>query len=439
MAGENDLPTAEPPAAESPEGRAAEAAGAVDRRDIVDGESAGGSIEPEGPDNQPAAAAAPPEEGEPAKEGGDDPKPPPDPREAIYKNAAAQRDRELAEVSEDDQVKQLDRYAGAAQPETQDEPDDDAAKAGASDTREAPAGEAPASAGVRLQVYGEEIEVSHDDVMQAGIQTLQKERAAEYRLKQAADAERALRQYRKELDEYRERLLAKAQGRQTDQPDPEKTAPPKSGATVTQDSEKIAEKANAVAEAIYRGDSAEVSKALTELLAGVAQGRTATPPTADVNEVVETALQRRQEQEEAARREETRKAVNRTFNEEFSDVSNDAEAFAVAQARFKAMLADPENEGKSQVEIARLAGDHARKRLHLQPPGSGGGTGQQPATASGGKKASDELAERREVKRTIVHSRPTSQRMPAPQPKQFPTNKEYVARLREGRGQAPLG
>jgi hypothetical protein len=413
----------------------------VDHVDIEDGVSAGASAEPESAAQEPAApeaAAAPAEEPvQPFKTSSDLA------RESIYAKHSEQRKAEIAESAKDPQVQILNAQAGGepAEPEEPAEPapalDQDAPLNRDDAAPEAAAAvEAAAADGIRISVYGQESIVAEDEVLRVGVQTLQKERAAEYRLQQAAESERKVRAYHKDLDAYRDRLVKMekdlragvAPARQD--PAAGKTAPPASGATVTLDEAKIAERAQAVAQAIYRGNAEETAKALQSLLTDVAQGRAATPPSVNVNEVVETAVTRLRELRETETYEERRTRVNDTFRTEFKDIHDDPELFAVAQTRFKALLSDPENDGKPLEEIARKAGQHVIDRFGLKPRADDGG---QPPTPG---KGATELEKRRTLKsKTVVRQPTSSQRQPAPSPaKQFPSNSDYVRQMRSARG-----
>ena len=152
-----------------------------------------GEQEPEGPAAAAAPAAAdPPATPEPPAEP-EKPEPPEDPRLAIGRRARERRAAELAEAGQDPQVKVLDTYAGAqheppAEPTPNAQPTDSDTSKGVKDVPPSGGDTDPTVQGIKISVYGEEVVVSEDDVRSAGIATLQKERAAEYRLSEAAKA-----------------------------------------------------------------------------------------------------------------------------------------------------------------------------------------------------------------------------------------------------------
>lgn len=408
-----------------------------------------GETEPEAPAaaSPPAAAAPPPV----------DPPEPPAPaappktaaeqaREDILARARERRAAEVAEGAADPQVQRLDEFAGGQPPAPHDSTVADDQPPAATTAR-APAKAAAAQNsdggedGVKISVYGEEVTVSEDEVREAGIATLQKERAAEYRLQEASKTESRLRKYHQDLDAYRDQLQAMEKkiraGQKLDATDvATATAPPSTGATVTVDDAKLADAARKAAEAIYRGDPSETAQALKSLLADVAQGRTATPPPVDVNAVAAAAADMVDERKEQRTAEERRTAVNKTFATEFKAVQDHPEAFLVAQARFNAMLADPSNEGRPWEELAREAGKAALHRYpELRPTPPSGGKGNEPPPAPAPGAVDDPLAQRRQLKRsTIVRPSSTSARAPAPQPQPVRSNKQFIADLRAARG-----
>lgn len=362
--------------------------------------------------------------------------------------ARERRQQEMADASKDEQVQVLDHLAtgtppAAPQNSTTDEPQ---APAKAAAPAAAVDGAAPAGEivdGIKLSVYGEELVVSEADVRAAGIQTLQKERAAEYRLQEAAKTEARLRKYHEDLDAFKATLVDMQKnlraGKAPTAQDAATIAALPKGAPAAVDDAKLADVARKAAEAIYRGDPAETAKALQSLLADVAQGRTATPPPVDVNAVAQAAADMVDKRSETRTVEEKRAAVNKAFATEFKAVNEHPEAFLVAQARFSAMLADPSNEGKPWEDIAREAGKAALHRypeLKSESPSNVTPPAPTPAVTP----PVDVLAQRRELKgRTVVRQPSTSARAPAPQPPQPRSNKQYVADLRTSRGLPPAG
>jgi hypothetical protein len=300
-----------------------------------------------------------------------------------------------------------------------------------------PAATAPAGGeadGIKISVYGEEVVVSEDEVRTAGIATLQKERAAEYRLQQAATQETRLRTYHKDLDAYAARLKAQEAdlkaGKLSGTNAAAAATPPSSGAPA--DVEKLAEGARKFTEAVYKGDPKETAKALEALLADVAKGRTATPPPVDVKAVAEAAADVMGERTT----EQKRAAVNKTFVDEFNSVSRHPEAFAVAKTKFDALLADPDNSGKPWEDLAREAGKAALGRYPelREAPGKSTPPPATPPTVD------ETLEKRRTLKtKTVVAPSTSSARAPAPQPQPVRSNKQYIADMRKQRGLPSAG
>jgi hypothetical protein len=288
-------------------------------------------------------------------------------------------------------------------------------------------------------IYGKEVEVPEDRVIAAGVEHLQKTGAAEYRLQQAAEAEKRLRKYHQELDAYRDTLATQA--KTPGAPATPSAALPNKGArpaTTVADAAKIDTLAEKVAASIFRGDMDATKAALREAFSDVAQGRgDATPPSLDVDTVVEAAVAKVREigkQERAAESETSkRERVNGTFQREFATVWDHPEAFAVAHTRFQALVADPDNAGKPLEDLAREAGTAALSRYpelraeqHREDPAP------RPRAQT---PVPDELANRRVVKRTIVRQPAASARKPAaPEAPAVLSNKDYVAQMRANRG-----
>jgi hypothetical protein len=367
------------------------------------------------------------------------PPPVPDARDDIYARARERRAAEIAAQADDPEVRNLDLYAGVpsapadnARPPTDGKPDN-------VDTP--PSGEESA-AGAKIRVYGEEVEVTDEQIREAGIAALQKTGAAEYRLQQAAQKERELKDYHRKLDEYKASLQKNPQSTATP------PAPPATGARVTApavDSAKIESHSSRIATAIFTGNTDDAKAAIREALNDVAQGRTATPPSLDVDAVVEAAAAKAHELGKKERVAETeadkRERVMGTFQREFGKVYESPEAFAVAHVRFQALIADPANAGKPLEDLAREAGNVALTRypeLRAEQHRDPATPTPTPRTAAAGPPA-DELANRRVVKRTVVRNQPAaSARMPsAPEAPAVPNNRDYVAQMRANRGLPP--
>jgi len=391
------------------------------------------------PDHSVAAEAAPATEERQA--------PPADPRDAIVSRARERRAAEISEAGKDPQVAVLDQYAGAEPAAVTDATTDVVSKAAAANVAAAAEDRSPSAEGIKISVYGEDVIVSEDDVRTAGIATLQKERAAEYRLQEASKSEGKLRQYHRELDAYRDSLKTMEKDIRAGKPPGTNDAatvaapPAPAGASVTVDDAKLAEGARKAAEAIYRGDPKETAEALKALLADVAQGRTATPPPVDVNAVAEAAADVVDQRTEKRTDEQKRAAVNRTFATEFTSVAKNPEAFAVAQTRFNALLSDPDNSGKPWEDLAREAGKAAIQRypeLSAGEVSNVAANGGKPSAA--GKTVVTTLQERRDLKsKTVVRQPTTGVRAAPPPPPQVRSNKQYVADLRSSRGLPPTG
>jgi hypothetical protein len=361
-----------------------------------------------------------------------------DPRVAIQARARELRNADIAESRKDLEVQQLDTFAG--KPPTAAAPTPDNSTPATEKSKDPALSAGPAVVdGIKISVYGEEQVVSEDDVRAAGIATLQKERAAEYRLQQASKQENDLRKYHRELDAYKAELEEQAKKlRAGHVPDAKAVAalaapPATTGASEGAVDAKLAEGARKFTEAVYRGDTAETQKALQSLLADVAQGRSATPPPVDVQAVAEAAADVLAKRSETSTAEQQRQAVNRTFATEFKAVVSHPEAFLIAKARFDAMLADPDNTGKPLEDLAREAGKAALHRYPELRPEGPGESNVEPVTPAA--RVTKTLEERRTVKaKTVVRPSGSSARAPAPTPQPVRTNKQFIADMRKSRG-----
>lgn len=418
----------------------------VDHVDVADGASIGhGAAEPESP--QPAAEPAPepaPTEEQPAPAAAEDD----DPRAAIYDRHREQRAAEEAEVAAlpPEQQAQVDRMRleAGVQPEPAAEPAPAPQPTAAQPAQPpaqpaqpaAPEGVATTDELVTIRVYGQEQQVPHQEVVQAGIETLQKERAADARLERVATYEREVRQYHGDCDAYREELR-RGNASAVSPGETAPPAPPDPGAPEPALSDDVLQE---VATDIYSGEPERTVEGLKKFAAGVVQGRgNATPPSVD--EIAEAVVPRALDAIVARDVEQERVNANEVFRDEYADIHGNPDLMAVAQYRMGVLHEDPANEGRSMLDLAREVGAAVRQQyLPSQPSPATQPGGQQPGPDPAPQPAvTDELAQRRLIKReTVVPTSEAHVAQPKPAEPSYPSNSDYVKRMREERGQPPV-
>lgn len=287
-----------------------------------------------------------------------------------------------------------------------------------------------------ITVYGMQEQVPTADIEAAGgIAAYQKQRAADVRLERLATYEASLRNWERQLSTQAHDAQhgATPAQRGAGQPEPSTT-------DVPGDSVDVGELADSLTDAIYSGDREEAAAKLKDAFATVsreavraAQAAMPAQPNASPE------AQRAQEQERAARAE-----ANAVFAREFSDLDTPVLRQAVLNA-VNDVSHDPVMIGRPLAEITREAAGRVREDVYgsrdappgYQPPPSqaaGAALHQQPVTPP-----KQDLAGRHALKRRTVVNPLTeaSGRSPAPPSNEadFPSNSDWVAQLRKGRGQ----
>lgn len=259
---------------------------------------------------------------------------------------------------------------------------------------------------VTVKIDGREQDVPRADVEDAGgIIAYQKSRAASIRMQRAATAERA-------AQEAYERLEQQRVSQETQDP--------------SQDGQETDIKAlrDELLDVVAEGSEQDIEAWVESKLTAKSKPKPETTQTiseaaAPVPTEARKELQRQWE--------EDRIAANAMMIEEYSDIMGDQEQMRVAQKRFNALAANPENVGRSQKEMAREAAEATR------------------AWAKGlAHRYSQPVSEAETERRTRVTRKrklpqPSKADHPAAAPQeqgnQIPSAREHIQRLRRRSGQ----
>jgi hypothetical protein len=279
----------------------------------------------------------------------------------------------------------------------------------------------------KLSVYGKEQEVGEDEIIQAGIQALQKQHAADVRMREASTYEASLNAYAAELQRYADQVAQRASTAPGQaQPGTAGSAAPTSpGVAAVVDQATVRQ----ALEAMENLDSAKATELMQKAINdAVVAGRAASPapapatPPSTLGEV--PRLQRAPADPWG---EEQRVAANRVFNGEFASFT-DAQ-FNAAKAALDEAMADPANHG---VKLENLVRTVCRTTARFVPATTAPAL--QPAPAN---PMAEQLESRRVLKARIPVTTPAiSGRVPAAAPAEprFASPSEYVQRLRQRSG-----
>ena len=294
----------------------------------------------------------------------------------------------------------------------------------------APAAIAPTSKKYKLVVDGQEREANEDEVVQAGIQTLQKQAAADTRLREAATYEARLTEWQRQLQQYAD-TIARTGNVQQAQPGTAGTpAPTTPGVAGKVDKAKVRE----ALDALYRNGDVDGS---TELLnAAIADAVASAPrapaPAAPAAPAAHGEVPRLPAVATDPWSDDQRQAANRVFNAEFGHLT-DAQ-FGVAQKALDRAMADPANRGKDLVTMVRTVCVAAELLPTAAPAPTPPPVPPAPAAPT---PTQAELDGRRVLKGRLPLTPPVGAgRAPqaaAPAPRPL-TNSEYVAQLRRRSG-----
>lgn len=357
-----------------------------------------------------------------------------DPRAAIFGKRMSQFERDRTELANlgEGELELGDRLAGVEPTPAGGQPQGAPAPAISDPQEEVPDESAAASPGpaplatvpgkVKIIVDGQEREVDNDEVTRAGIAALQKLNTGDARLAQAATYEAQLRDWSRSEEARLNALAASAAQQRAPSP-----TPPSPGAEAPADVEGTVQKALDLLVDDKRGDAARLIAQVITRAATVAPVSPAGPQPGPAGAETRFAVT----PPPVRRGPSDIEIGNRVFNEEYSDLTD--QAFEVAKQLADAKLRDPANASRDIRDIVREAANTARR---VSPPPAPGVTLGAPAPAapapvapSPGDAAHD--ARRKLVARVPVAPVGASARSEpvSPAPK-LPTNAEYVATLR---------
>ena len=303
-----------------------------------------------------------------------------DKREAIAKKARESRKALQDEVNVDDESMAVlsdadDAIIGSGKkPEEREEKATDN-KEQARETKSDDAG--VASERVDVVIYGRTYSVPKQDVERAGgIHAYQRDRASRIRMTEASAtlqrAQRREQEIRKREEALNSREKQLSERSSQEQGSEESPEPPSKGAQRSEGDHH--EKVKSIVNRIFSGKVDDAEQAIEEILSETSQH-------VDEDAIVAKAVQKLREQEaqerqqahqqqqdeEQSRADAERAMVNRVMREEFSDVLENDLKLKVARAYFIEKRSKPENTGRDVSDIAREAGEQARK-IRLDDP-----------------------------------------------------------------------
>ncbi len=412
------------------------------KHDMLDGQSTGHSVEPEG--KQPPA--------QPAEEPSPTP-PPRTTRDEIYEKARALKQEEISDgqqsMSEEDRA-HYDRmnaelrgedWSGQTPPAPTDTPEQaqvaQQQAAQAEPARQDPPQStdpalAPEQDTVTIIVYGMREEVPRADVEAAGgIDAYQKNRAADEKLRRLTTYEASLRDWDSQLAEQADRVRRSPPARASaGSEDPSPTDDPNSA-------ENLRDLASEVADGFYSGDRDEAVEKLTAAFERVqARSTGATRPTSPEPPAAQPEYQPAPAPQQQGPTQQDMDRANAVFASEFGDLNTPVLRSAVL-AMVGEVQREPLMRGRPLDEVTREAAMRVKADvMGVRPPQPGNDPVRSQTVPT-------DLGERMHLKsRTVVNPlHQAAQRAPSGEPDepQYPSNSEYVQQMRERRNQPRTG
>ena len=351
-----------------------------------------------------------------------------DARAGIYerRDAMSLEERQELEEADPEQAAILQTQAGHA-PAPVQQPAPAAPAPVAATAPAAPGAPAPVASNsnrYKLSIYGREEEVGEDEVIQAGIQALQKQHAADTRMREASTYEASLNSYADQLQAFANDLARRAstapgQAQPGTAGNPAPTSPGVAGVI---DKATVQKAMDAFANDDAEGMAAYLQQAVTD---AVAAGRASAPaPAAPVPSLGEVPRLQRAPADPWGN--DQRLKANEVFNGEYAHFT-DAQ-YEAAKASLSDAMADPANHG---VPLENLVRTVCRTTARLVPATAA------PAPAPPANPVQEQLDSRRVLKARIPVTTPAiAGRVPAPastEPR-FQSPSEYVQRLRQRSG-----
>lgn len=284
----------------------------------------------------------------------------------------------------------------------------------------------------KIRVYGEEKEVSEEEVVQAGIAALQKQHAGELRLQDAATREAQLEEWEGQLRAYAEQLRKKGvqDGARQSTGTSATPQPPDTGAA----GKEVAELRRKAGEALLRGDdtqyaelNAQADAKLQEAIVAAIASRSTKTESQSSEQGSVPELPARERRDPWSR--DDRVKINQVFESDYADLLKSDATFDRAQQLMQEALQDPANLGRPPEELARKVGDAVRLLYGVERPAP---RQEEPAPS----RTQQTLESRRRLKQQIPLTPPAgSGRAPAAaKTSSIPSNKDYIQQLRRRSG-----
>lgn len=263
---------------------------------------------------------------------------------------------------------------------------------------------------VNVKVLGKQYAVPQQDIDDAGgLEAYQKTRAATIRLQRAATLENRMLQQQQELAQQHE-----------EQPEEDPSTDDLGEADVDSLREELLD-------TVLDGTKEDINKWIEEQLASRAAKTPSPPPKPDPSPPTVSTVAPSETQQELQRQfEDDRQEANAMMKQEYRDIMHDPELMGLAQQRFRVLFTDPNNEGRTQKELARESAEYVRslgRRLVTDVP---------PNPTE--QKRQARITRKRKLPQP---SRADAPRAPKPtEDKHIPSAKEHFLRLRKASGQA---
>lgn len=295
----------------------------------------------------------------------------------------------------------------------------------------APSAQQPVASNSRsykLSVYGQEQVVAEDQVIQAGIQALQKQHAADARMRDAATYEARVSAWANEVQRWADDKARELTSREQARPGTAGGAAPTTpGVAAVVDQATLRQ----AMEALENLDSAKATELMQKAINDAVTKGLAVSTPAPVQAAPSPAtggVPRLQPAASDPWSTDQRAAANRVFNSEFAHFT-DAQ-FSAAQAAVADAMDDPSNVGKDLATIVRTV---CRTTQRFMPASSTPA----PMPAAPANPTQEELEGRRVLKARIPVTPPAASMRAASSAApevRYPSGSEYVQQLRRRSG-----
>jgi len=258
----------------------------------------------------------------------------------------------------------------------------------------------------KVKVYGEEKEVPEEEIIEAGIRTYQKETAADVRLREAAEKQRAI--------EAREAALAELEKRLEEQQRAEPTKK-ESRATAEVDDEFL----TSVVDSLMDGEEDRAKAAIKEIINRAQHREERHFSETEISRMVQQEVDRRETAREAEQRKTAMNDANAWFSQNYGWVEQDPGLESFAQSQGKRLVSEhPEWSPHRVVEEIGKTVDAFVSRFK-QPE-------------------NDPLEHKREAKRQTDNPPAASGRAPSPPESKPKTKRDAFAEIKKARGQSVI-